>query len=53
MSAADLHVPAGDVRLVGDLTLDWVPVTCVAEVDLATRLGVGRLQARDEAATAS
>jgi hypothetical protein len=29
---------------VGDLTLDYVPVTCVARVDLATLDGTGRLE---------
>ena|SRR5271166_251133 len=36
----------GEVRLVGDLTLDYVPVTCIATVDLATLQGKGRLEQR-------
>ena len=35
----------GRIRLVGDLTLDFEPVRCVAEVDLATMSGTGRLTA--------
>ena len=38
----------GEIRLVGDLTLDYVPVTCVARVDLATMKGEGHLEVREE-----
>jgi hypothetical protein len=36
----------GAVRLAGDLKLDGVPVRCVAEIDLASLEGVGRLEPR-------
>lgn len=42
----------GTVRLAGDLNLDGVPVRCVAEIDLASLQGVGRLEPRAAAATA-
>lgn len=35
----------GRIRLVGDLTLDFEPVRCVAEIDLATMSGTGHLTA--------
>jgi len=35
----------GRIRLVGDLTLDFEPVRCIAEIDLATMSGSGRLTA--------
>ncbi len=37
-----------EIRLVGDLTLDYVPVTCVARIDLATLQGEGHLKVRQE-----
>lgn len=42
----------GTVRLAGDLNLDGVPVRCVAEIDLASLQGVGRLEPRAPAAAA-
>jgi hypothetical protein len=36
----------GEIKLVGDMTLDYVPVTCVARIDLATLQGEGRLEVR-------
>jgi uncharacterized protein YbdZ (MbtH family) len=45
LSGADYDTPAGQVRLVGDLTLDFEPVRCIAEIDLATMTGRGRLAA--------
>jgi hypothetical protein len=39
---------AGQIRLVGDLTLDYVPVTCVARIDLATMEGEGHLEERQK-----
>lgn len=35
----------GTIRLAGDLKLDGVPLRCVAEIDLASVEGVGRLEA--------
>ena len=34
----------GEVMFIGDLTLDYVPVTCVARIDLHTLEGKGHLQ---------
>lgn len=45
---ADFGTPGGQVRIVGDLTLDFEPVRCVAEIDLATMAGHGRLAAAGE-----
>ena len=42
----------GTVRLAGDLNLDGAPVRCVAEIDLASLEGVGRLEPRAAGATA-
>jgi uncharacterized protein YbdZ (MbtH family) len=40
---ADFDQPRGSIRLVGDLTLDFEPVRCTAEIDLSTMAGLGRL----------
>jgi hypothetical protein len=42
------HNGSAEIRLVGDLTLDYVPVTCVARIDLATLQGEGHLEVRQE-----
>lgn len=47
LSGADWERGEGTVRLAGDLKLDGVPVRCVAEIDLASTEGVGRLEARE------
>ena len=36
----------GEIKLVGDLTLDFIPVTCIARIDLATLQGEGHLELR-------
>lgn len=41
---AALAAATGTVRLVGRLTLDYVPVRCVAAIDVATLSGHGRLE---------
>lgn len=43
LSTADYDGPSGEVRLVGDLTLDFEPVRCEARVELATLTGRGFL----------
>lgn len=43
-SAADFEAANGTARIVGGLTLDFVKVRCVAEIDLATLAGQGRLE---------
>jgi uncharacterized protein YbdZ (MbtH family) len=42
-SNADLDNGAGTVHLEGNLTLDYVKVKCVADIDLSTLAGRGRL----------
>lgn len=42
-AGADFAAGTGQVRLVGDLTLNFVKVRCTAEVDLSTFAGQGRL----------
>ncbi|WP_413206147.1 MbtH family protein [Rhodospirillum sp. A1_3_36] len=44
LSGADFATGTGRAKLVGGLTLDFTPVRCVAEVDLATLGGSGRLE---------
>jgi hypothetical protein len=44
VSAANFDAPSGTAVIVGRLTLDYVPVTCIANIDLATLAGVGRLE---------
>ncbi len=44
ISAADFDLQTGVVTLEGNLTLDYVPVTCHARVDLATWQGIGHLK---------
>ena len=43
LTAADYDGSSGEVRLVGDLTLDFEPVRCEARVELATLTGRGFL----------
>jgi len=42
--AADFSGQRGNVRLVGGLTLDYVPVRCIADIDLSTLAGKGHLE---------
>ncbi|HEY7246285.1 MAG TPA: hypothetical protein VH678_20630 [Xanthobacteraceae bacterium] len=44
---------SSEIRLVGDLTLDYVPVTCIARIDLTTMKGEGHLELREEKASPS
>ncbi len=44
LSEADFRRSAGTVHLAGDLTLNYVKVRCVADVDLATLAGQGHLE---------
>jgi hypothetical protein len=41
---ADFEQQSGHLRVCGDLTLDYVRVRCVADIDLATLNGSGRLE---------
>jgi uncharacterized protein YbdZ (MbtH family) len=44
LSGADFDAGTGSVRLVGDLTLDFTPIRCYADIDLATLDGRGRVE---------
>ncbi|GLQ87915.1 MbtH family protein [Dyella flagellata] len=50
-SAANFESAIGSIHLVGELTLDMVKVQCIANLDLATLQGSGRLQPLSEALT--
>ena len=52
VSGADFATAAGAVKLVGSLTLDYVDVQCVADIDLQTLAGTGHLEIRPESGTA-
>lgn len=53
LSAADLEKGTGTVHIEGHLILNDDPVRCVADVDLATLKGTGRLVVVDEAEVVS
>jgi hypothetical protein len=44
VTSGDFELPQGVVRLVGDLSLDYVGVRCLAEIDLKTLRGKGHLE---------
>lgn len=44
LAGADFAAASGTVRLTGTLVLDFEPVRCHAEIDLATLAGTGRLE---------
>ncbi len=48
-AAADFEQGRGKIKLSGRLTLNFVPVRCVAEIDLATLEGTGYLQMMEDA----
>lgn len=52
LARADWERGEGTVRLAGSLKLDGVPVRCVAEIDLASLEGVGRLEILEAGAAA-
>jgi uncharacterized protein YbdZ (MbtH family) len=43
-SNADFDEATGSVRIIGGLTLDYQNVRCIAEIDLKTLAGTGRLE---------
>jgi hypothetical protein len=49
VSQANWQEGTGTIHVEGNLTLDYVPVRCVADIDLATLSGTGHLVAREEA----
>jgi len=53
LSSADWDNGHGTVHLEGDLTLDGIPVRCVADIDLSSVQGRGRLVIREESTAAS
>jgi hypothetical protein len=50
---ADFDNGHGTLTLCGHLTLNYVPVRCIAEIDLATLSGTGYLQVIDAPAAAT
>ncbi|GCE45197.1 hypothetical protein EI42_03171 [Thermosporothrix hazakensis] len=49
LSQADFQQGKGNLHLEGTLTLNYVPVRCVADIDLSTLSGSGRLIPLEEA----
>ncbi len=45
---ADFAQPAGNAHLAGNLTLNYVKVRCVADIDLASLQGTGHLEILSE-----
>jgi uncharacterized protein YbdZ (MbtH family) len=52
LSGGNLEDGRGKVRIVGGLTLDYVKVRCIAEIDLSTLEGQGHLEKVQDAAAA-
>lgn len=48
LSGADYEQVAGSVYLAGNLTLNYVKVRCVVDIDLATLRGKGHLEILEE-----
>ena len=44
LTKADFDKGTGTVHLAGDLTLDYVKVRCVADIDISTMEGMGHLE---------
>ncbi len=44
LSTADFDAQTGNVHLLGELTLDYVKVRCIADIDLKTLAGTGHLE---------
>jgi len=44
LSQADFNGQTGNAHIVGGLTLDYVPVKCIADIDLHTLTGKGHLE---------
>ena len=47
LSKADFAAGCGQLRIWGDLSLNYTKVTCIAEIDLESLTGSGRLQPLD------
>ena len=48
LSNADFEKGVGSLKLVGSLSLDYVRVRCVAEIDLESLIGHGHLERLSE-----
>ena len=46
LARAAIEGAVGTIHLAGDLVLDYVPVRCVADIDLATWQGTAHLEVR-------
>lgn len=53
ISGADFDKGTGTVHIEGNLILNDDPVRCIADIDLATLKGTGRLALEEKAATSS
>lgn len=53
LSGADFDEGTGTVHVEGHLTLNDDPVRCIADIDLATLKGTGRLALEEKAAVAA
>lgn len=47
LAKADFDAQTGTIKLVGDLVLDFEPVRCTAEIDVASMSGQGHLTVRE------
>jgi len=48
LTGADFNAGTGMMHLVGNLTLNYVRVRCIADIDLATKEGKGHLEIIEE-----
>ncbi|HEV3041433.1 MAG TPA: MbtH domain protein [Candidatus Angelobacter sp.] len=53
LSSADFSNGSGHAKFAGNLTLDYVKVRCVADIDLQTFTGQGHLEILQDAQSAS
>ena len=53
LSQADFEASSGTVHLEGTLTLNYVPVRCIADIDLASLSGQGHLVSLEEESVAA
>jgi hypothetical protein len=53
LSGADFDNGSGTVHLEGSLVVNYDPVRCIADIDLATLEGTGRLALEERAAAAA
>jgi hypothetical protein len=52
ISAADFGAGTGSVHVEGNLVLNYDPVRCIADIDVATLKGTGRLKLEEKAPAA-